>query len=792
MARVIKGGVWKNVEDEILKAAVMKYGKNQWARIASLLARKSAKQCKARWFEYLDPSIKKTEWSREEEEKLLHLAKIMPCQWRTIAPIVGRTSSQCLEHYEKLLDAATEGSMYDPKDDPRKLRPGEIDPNPESKPPRQDNVDLEEDEKEMLQEARARLANTKGKKAKRKAREKQLEEGRRLAALQKRRELKAAGIQSMPTRPLSRKKKANFKDYNKEIPFQRAPSVGFYSTASEKAKEWKETQNPQFTPVLLQKLEGQRRDEQEDQRRKIDIKKMKERMDKDLPTVLSQRKQKLPDYVRRRAKLVLPEAQISDKEINLLSNMGYSVDDEGSDATKMLVSDYLPTPTPGRDTLQTPTPMRAERTPLRPDNIRMEAQNLRALQESSTPLLPGENVELNPTNFSGAAPKNVDIRTPNPLLTPLRGANGETPVPGATPSRTPMRDSLSINSEMEAVSQRVERMQIEEQKGNLKSKFASLPAPSREIKIAMPDVPEGLEEFVSDVEGGSSTFLADADDIDRKAILAAQQRKEKKLNMKSNVMNKGLPRPFKVSQTYAKSEQGVKAMELDNQYTDLNIAAEMIKMEMVKVITNDAISYPTSKARPPKINKNTWQYEYYSDSDMRSAKLLIDKEISKLEALYGEVDLEEYKQTWDKCNEDLIYIPEKNSFNLNSVSMSVNDRLDSMEYQYDKITQEINLKKRQIGKLEKKIAITQGGYVRKLATLEKSIEDLTEEINKKEIELVCFSALEECENRAIPSRLATSVSELDRARETERAYQLQYAEFSHQKSQILQKQQQQA
>jgi hypothetical protein len=76
---------------------VMKYGKNQWSRISSLLVRKSAKQCKARWYEWLDPSIKKTEWTREEDEKLLHLAKLMPTQWRTIAPIVGRTSAQCLE-----------------------------------------------------------------------------------------------------------------------------------------------------------------------------------------------------------------------------------------------------------------------------------------------------------------------------------------------------------------------------------------------------------------------------------------------------------------------------------------------------------------------------------------------------------------------------------------------------------------------------------------------------------------------------------------------------------------------
>jgi pre-mRNA-splicing factor CDC5/CEF1 len=30
----------------------------------------------------------------------------MPTQWRTIAPIVGRTATQCLERYQKLLDDA--------------------------------------------------------------------------------------------------------------------------------------------------------------------------------------------------------------------------------------------------------------------------------------------------------------------------------------------------------------------------------------------------------------------------------------------------------------------------------------------------------------------------------------------------------------------------------------------------------------------------------------------------------------------------------------------------------------
>lgn len=67
-----------------------------------------------------------------------------------------------------------------------------------------------------------------GKKAKRKAREKQLEEARRLAALQKRRELRAAGIKVR-----ERFVKRGRMDYNKEIPFEKRPAAGFYNTSDE-------------------------------------------------------------------------------------------------------------------------------------------------------------------------------------------------------------------------------------------------------------------------------------------------------------------------------------------------------------------------------------------------------------------------------------------------------------------------------------------------------------------------------------------------------------------------------
>lgn len=290
----------------------MKYGQNQWARISSLLVRKSPKQCKARWCEWLDPSIKKIEWSREEEEKLLHLAKLMPTQWRTIGPLVGRTPSQCLEHYEKLLDAAARGTGDESTggvslDEAKKLRVGEIDPSPESKPARPDPVDMEEDEKEMLSEARARLANTQGKKAKRKAREKMLEDARRLASLQKRRELRSAGLSSSGAARGGRGSGSGWgtMNYNNEIPFEKKPVPGFYDTAKELVLETANPRDTRFKPVAT-------RDALEVSLRKQDISKDKKKLSEgELPVHL---KRKLEEQLalKRGSSLNLPAPQIEE------------------------------------------------------------------------------------------------------------------------------------------------------------------------------------------------------------------------------------------------------------------------------------------------------------------------------------------------------------------------------------------------------------------------------------------------------------------------------------------------
>uniref|UniRef100_A0A8C2MJW1 Cell division cycle 5-like protein n=1 Tax=Cricetulus griseus TaxID=10029 RepID=A0A8C2MJW1_CRIGR len=559
---MIKGGVWRNTEDEILKAAVMKYGKNQWSRIASLLHRKSAKQCKARWYEWLDPSIKKTEWSREEEEKLLHLAKLMPTQWRTIAPIIGRTAAQCLEHYEFLLDkTAQRDNEEETTDDPRKLKPGEIDPNPETKPARPDPIDMDEDELEMLSEARARLANTQGKKAKRKAREKQLEEARRLAALQKRRELRAAGIEIQKKR-----KKKRGVDYNAEIPFEKKPALGFYDTSEENYQAL----DADFRKLRQQDLDGELRSEKEGRDRKKDKQHLKRKKESDLPSAILQTSG-VSEFTKKRSKLVLPAPQISDAELQEVVKVGQAsevarqtAEESGitNSASSTLLSEYNVT--------NNSIALRTPRTPASQDRILQEAQNLMALTNVDTPLKGGLNTPLHESDFSGVTPQRQVVQTPNtvlstPFRTPSNGAEGLTPrsgttpkqVTNATPGRTPLRDKLNINPEdgMADYSDPSYVKQMErESREHLRLGLLGLPAPKNDFEIVLPENAEKeLEEREID-----DTYIEDAADVDarKQAIRDAERVKEMKRMHKA--VQKDLPRPSEAQDVLVQEMEVVK------------------------------------------------------------------------------------------------------------------------------------------------------------------------------------------------------------------------------------------
>lgn len=308
----VKGGLWSNVEDEILKAAVSKYGVNQWSRVASLLTKKSAKQAKARWFEWLNPNINKLEWTRQEDEKLLNLVKVLPNQWRTVAPIMGRTATHCAERYQKLIDDVMEG-----EDELKEFgimgpgmeslpstgnQVGDLNFNPEGMPAIPDEEDMDDEQREMLTEAKARLANTQGKKAKRKARERMLQESRRLALLQKRREFKAAGINV--SLKLKNKNQRNEFDYNADIPHEHLPMVGLHDVTEEeeiarveKAK-FNKTINKEGITLYYkkEKKEEDKKNRQASQKRQLGIEAAAELVNEYEVDKLKKRKLNLPDF----------------------------------------------------------------------------------------------------------------------------------------------------------------------------------------------------------------------------------------------------------------------------------------------------------------------------------------------------------------------------------------------------------------------------------------------------------------------------------------------------------------
>ncbi|GMF10570.1 unnamed protein product [Phytophthora lilii] len=759
---MIKGGVWKNTEDEILKAAVMKYGMNQWARVASLLSRKSAKQCKARWYEWLDPSIKKTEWSREEEEKLLHLAKLMPSQWRTIAPIVGRTAAQCMEHYERLLDAAQQKEGVEVGDDPRRLRPGEIDPNPENKPARPDPVDMDEDEKEMLSEARARLANTKGKKAKRKAREKQLEEARRLAALQKKRELKAAGI--MSSNPRMTMKKRKFIDYASEIPFEKKAPAGFYDVTEEKRISSKGI-DPKRAALQLDKLEGVRRDAQEKKERKQDAKRQKSLMKSNLPQVIAAVNEKNdPINAIKRTPLELPAPVVSNDELSDLAKLGMhathaaalALENGSATETRALMGDYSATPLRTATGGATATPSSRDVH----DNIMQETANLLAMRNSATPLLGGENVELyEGTGYAGATPS----RTPSSAV--ANAVDDKTPM---SVTRTPLRDELGINPEQlygtEAENAKAEKARAKRLASSLRKGFDSLPAPQNEYEINVPEKEDGGDD------GAASVQEEDAGEREAREKQQRELERERELKRRSTAVQKELPRPSKVKKMLIHS--AVKEVA-DEMY-------RMLEHDLVKFPVDDGKSKKSKKRKKSSSSVSVPNLQQFSDDEMARARQMVQIEasLSGVNDIWKTQDAAALDEKWKEVQSRYLSKASEES-DTGDVSFqfatSDEDKLRALQARFAELKETDQFLTKRAQKLDERARVVNGGFHRRSQQGLELLRGHMSELQNAVIEQACFENLASLETHALQSRMTRLANDVNSQQLIEVKLQKQYA-----------------
>lgn len=91
-------------EDKIIKSLAMPNNENDWRKISSCLEGRTARQCRDRWNNYLNPSLNRDEWKIEEDEILLKLYEKNGPQWTSFCSVLnGRSINDVRNRYFKLM-----------------------------------------------------------------------------------------------------------------------------------------------------------------------------------------------------------------------------------------------------------------------------------------------------------------------------------------------------------------------------------------------------------------------------------------------------------------------------------------------------------------------------------------------------------------------------------------------------------------------------------------------------------------------------------------------------------------